>query len=34
MLTDGLADQGLEGVGQLDIAELLWKSIQPEAVSA
>ena len=30
MLSDGLADQGHEGVGQLDIAELLWKSVQGE----
>jgi len=28
MLTDGLADQGLEGVAQLDIAEILWQSVQ------
>jgi hypothetical protein len=31
MLSDGLADQGHEGVGQLDIAELLWKSMQGES---
>jgi Fe-S oxidoreductase len=31
MLSDGLADQGLEGVGQLDIAELLWQAVQGEA---
>jgi Fe-S oxidoreductase len=30
MLSDGLADQGLQEVGQLDIAELLWQSVQGE----
>ena len=34
MLTDGLADQSLEGTAELDIAELLWKSIQPEVTRA
>lgn len=34
MLTDGLADQALEGIGQFDIAELLWQSVQPEATKA
>jgi len=34
MLSDGLADQGLEAVGQLDIAELLWQSVQAETAAA
>ncbi len=29
MLSDGLADQGLADVRQLDIAELLWQSVAP-----
>ncbi len=30
MLTDGLADQGIEEVRQLDIAELLWESVRED----
>jgi Fe-S oxidoreductase len=30
MLSDGLADQGLESVRQIDIAELLWQAVQVE----
>ncbi len=33
MLIDGLADRGREDVEELDIAELLWRSIEPEAVA-
>ncbi len=29
MLTDGLTDLGHEGIGQLDIAEILWKAVRP-----
>ncbi len=31
MLLDGLADSGREEVGQYDIAELLWKAVDPAA---
>ena len=30
MLSDGLADQGHDTVAQLDLAELLWASVQTE----
>ena len=34
MLSDGLADQGHDAVAQLDIAELLWASVQAESPAA
>jgi hypothetical protein len=32
MLLDGLADMDREAVGQYDIAELMWKAVEPTAV--
>jgi hypothetical protein len=32
MLVDGLAAKNREDVGQYDVAELLWKAVEPAAV--